>query len=329
MRPPAPTDASTCSRSCTSCPRPRIGSSASSSGSSTKIRSISSSIVAVRIEIASPLGSSARTRGRCLGAERAVHLPGDDAERVHLGEERLGVARQRVEREVPAVGRARQVLLQHAERGVHQPPVVLEPAGDRRDVREVALAQEAQQLELGVDARLDAPERLQDQRLAEHDRRVRLLDADRAHLDGAALARRRPPSGTRACRRPPARRRRAHQVQQLARVRGIGERVVVGVAAGLGDDAVAPALGGGPDADRHLVDLVRPLREARLDQRQHELRRVLAQRERLEDVEAARPRWPSSRTSAAARTSRAAAPRERARATVTHPPRPGSTSWNQ
>ena len=83
-----------------------------SSGSSTKIRSISSSIVAVRIAIASVLGSSGANAGSVgLRTERTVHLAGDDAEGVHLGEERLGVAGERVEREVPAVGRARQVLL--------------------------------------------------------------------------------------------------------------------------------------------------------------------------------------------------------------------------
>ena len=133
--------------------------------------------------------SGAKAGSERLRAERRVQLAGHDAERVQVGEERLGVGGERVEREVPAVGRAGQVLLQHAERRVHEPALVLVPAGDRRDVREVALGQEAQQLELRVDARLDAPERLQDQRLAEHDRGVGLLDADRAHLDRPALGR--------------------------------------------------------------------------------------------------------------------------------------------
>ena len=215
-----------------------------------------------------------RLRARLLGregrvgrlrAERRVQLAGHDAERVQVREERLGVGGQRVEREVPAVGRAGQVLLQHAQRGVHEPALVLVPARDRRDVREAALGQEAQQLELRVDARLDAPERLQDQRLAEHDRGVGLLDADRAHLDGPAFGRAARPA---EAERPVARLHvdaRAHQVQQLARVGGVGQRVVEGLPADLGDHPLGPLLVVRPDADRHLVDLVRPGREAHLD----------------------------------------------------------------
>ena len=50
------------------------------------------------------------------------------------------------------------------------------------------VGQEAQQLELRVHARLDPAERLHDQLVAEHDRGVGLLDADRAHVDGAGSA---------------------------------------------------------------------------------------------------------------------------------------------
>ena len=76
---------------------------------------------------------------------------------------------QPVEHELPAVLRARQVLLQDAERRVQPAALEVVPAGERRDVREPARGQEAQQLQLGVLARLDAPERLQDQLVAEHD----------------------------------------------------------------------------------------------------------------------------------------------------------------
>ena len=58
-------------------------------------------------------------------------------------------------------------------------------------MREAALAEEAQHLELGVVARLEAAERLQDERVVEDDRGVGLLGADRAHVGVPAAARRR------------------------------------------------------------------------------------------------------------------------------------------
>ena len=103
-----------------------------------------------------------------------------------------------------------------AERRVDRAAVDLVPAGQRGDVREAARGQEAQQLELRVDARLDAPERLQDQLVAEDDRRVGLLDADRPHVDV------RRPRGRVVAQRNGERRPRldvvvvAHAVQQLA-----------------------------------------------------------------------------------------------------------------
>ena len=184
----------------------------------------------------------------------------------------------------------------------------------------------------GLIARLDAAEHLQDQRLAEHDRRVGLLDADRAHVD--------------ACRRAPARRRaqrkrehavarpdlgvRAHPVQQLARRRGVGERVVDRPAVGLADHALVPALVDRPQAERHLVDLVRPGREARLDEREHEQRRLVAQRRRprgrrcCDDLARLGPNQRCATTqSCSASSSRKARSRHR----VSH--RSSSTSWNQ
>ena len=54
----------------------------------------------------------------------------------------------------------------------------------------------------------------------------------------------------------------AHPVQQLAPVRGIGERVVDRPAVGLADHALAPALVGRPQPERHLVGLVRARRRS-------------------------------------------------------------------
>src|ERR687885_222669 len=132
-----------CSR--TSSPRPAIGSSASSSGSARKIRSISSSIVAVNSESDSVLGCSAQNV-------------------VSLGSEpRIVCIVQLVEREVPAVAAAADEALQDPERRVHRLARVLVPAAERRDVLEAVLGQVAEQLQLRVDAGLEAAEHLQDQ----------------------------------------------------------------------------------------------------------------------------------------------------------------------
>ena len=191
-RPPAPMCESGCSRSRTSWPRPRIGAERVVSGRSRNTRSICSSTSAV--EERERLGARLVGRERRVGgvrAERGVQLARHLAERAQPVEQRLGIARQLVERQLPAVARAGQVLLQDAERRVDQPALELVPAGQRRDVREAARREEAQQLELRVHARLDAPERLQDQLLAEHDGGVGLLDADGPHVDRAAERRRR------------------------------------------------------------------------------------------------------------------------------------------
>ena len=188
--PPAPMCESSCSRSRTSWPRPRIGSVRRRLGQLDEhpldllvdVRGQDRERLRARL-----VGGERRVRR--LRAEHRVQLARDLAERAHSLEQPLGVARELVEHELPAVARARQVLLQDPERRVDQPALEVVPAGQRRDVREAARGQEAQQLELGVLARLDAPERLQDQRVAEHDRGVRLLDPDRAHVDRAAQGR--------------------------------------------------------------------------------------------------------------------------------------------
>ena len=77
----------------------------------------------------------------------------------------------------------------------------------------------------------------------------------------------------------------AHAVQQLAAQRGVGEPVVDRPAVGLEDHALRPALVRGAEPERQLVGLVRPLAEAGLDDREHEQRRLRAQRDGLADLD--------------------------------------------
>ncbi len=100
-------------------------------------------------------GRRRRSRARC--AARAVTV----AERC---EPRRGSAsgsrRELVQRQLPAVARVRAgTPAATPSVASSEPPVVLVPAGERRDVREAARGQEAQQLELRVDARLELAER--------------------------------------------------------------------------------------------------------------------------------------------------------------------------
>src|SRR5262249_43223459 len=91
--------------------------------------------------------------------------------------------RELVERKLPAADRVGEERLGHAERRRERLPLVVVPAVQRRDVRKLAVGEEAQDLELGVDARLELAEHLEDNSLVEHDRGVRLLDPHRP--DGA------------------------------------------------------------------------------------------------------------------------------------------------
>ena len=79
----------------------------------------------------------------------------------------------------------------------------------------------------------------------------------------------------------------AHPVQQLAAGGGVGERVVDRPAVGLDDHALGPALLDRAQPERHLVGLVRPRREARLDEAQDDRRRLLAQRHLVDDLDLA------------------------------------------
>ena len=278
--PAAPMCESAWRRSRASCPRPAIGRDALVvSSRSTKTRSISSSIVAVSRERFSTLGSSgAKSGSRRLRAQRRVQLAGDHAEVAARAARSLEV----LERELPAVARAGEVLLQRAERDVHQPPLVLVPADQRRDVRESRAERKRSTSSSGLTPGSSAPERLQDQRCRR--RRSRSWTARRR--PGArrpCRPRRRrptPPSGSASVPSSAATSRRAaHAVQQLAPVRGVGEGVVDRPAVEvLGDHALGPPSAAGRRPMRHLVDLVRPGPEVGLDEREHEQRRLVAQR---------------------------------------------------
>ena len=238
-----------------------------SSGSSTKMRLISSSTVAVSSASASVLGSSGAKVGSLgVGAEHGVHVPRHLPEAPQAREEPLRRGLQLVERELPAVAAVAHVLLQHAERRVHRPAEVRVPAGELRDVLEVALGEEPQQLELRVDARLEPPEHLQDQLLVEDDRRVRLLGVI-TRADVSSVPRPAKPSSGRNSSIPSVGLHRdaaADHVHELAYVPRIGERV----------ELLA--------ARQQLVRLVRAGVEADLDERKAQLRLGVVQRRAVE-----------------------------------------------
>src|SRR5579884_2959394 len=195
-----------------------------------------------------------------VGAEQRVHPARDLAEPPQAREEALRLIVDRVERELPAVDAARDEALQDPERRVHRLPRVRVPAGQLRDVLEAVLGEEAQQLELGVDARLEPAEDLQDQLLVEDDGRIRLLRRDRARLAQLLTGRGRPLHRSELDHTLPRRQlpAAAQQVHELAHVPRIGER----------DEAVVR---------QQLVRLVGAGVEADLDDLQLEARLVRAQ----------------------------------------------------
>ena len=262
----------------TSWPRPRIGATASLSGSSRKTRSICSSTFAVRIDSASIDGSSGANAGSSASEPSAVcSSPDHRAERAAGGRAALRVAPSSSSASSqPSCAPARYSCRMPSVASI-RPPLDLVPAGQRRDVREAARGQEAQQLELRVHARLDAPERLQDQLLAEHHRRVRLLDADRPHVDGPAEAgagRLRPAEARTRPGRPGPRCWSASGAAARGRARGRPARRRPSSRRPRGSTAVLQPSSAGPQPERHLVGLVRARREARLDQAEHEQRRL-------------------------------------------------------
>ncbi len=224
----------------------------------------------------------AEARVARVRAEHRVHPSGDDAEPAQAVEEAVGGALELVERERPAVDPVRDVALEDAEGCVHRRAGVLVPAAEGRDVLEAALGQEAEQLELGVDARLEPAEDLEDQLLVEHDRRVRLLGVDAARLGQRAAEVGEAADGSER-QRPLARLLgdpRPDEVHELAQVGRAGEGV----------ELHAPV----PLAEHELVRLVRARVEADLDERDRELRvggadRAAVDHPRVHDLARLRP----------------------------------------
>jgi hypothetical protein len=143
-------------------------------------------------------------------------------------EEAIGNARDLVERELPAVEPAGDVALDDSQRGLHRSADVRVPAAELRHVAVAMLGEEPQQLELGIDPRLEPPEAFEDQLLVEHDRAVGLFAHDSTHVDEAA------PEPDEAFERSELdrafartlRRAASNQLGDFARERRVGEGVV-------------------------------------------------------------------------------------------------------
>ena len=187
-RPPTPMCESSCSRSRTSWPRPGSAPAASVVGQVEE--DALDLLVDVGGEQRQRLGARLVGRERRVAgvrAERRVQLAGHRRRAREAVEQPLGVGG--AARPAPAPSRrARRPGTPAGSPSVassRRPSTSYQPASGAM-CGNPRVGQEAQQLELGVDARLDAPERLQDQLLAEHHRGVRLLDADRAHVDRPA-----------------------------------------------------------------------------------------------------------------------------------------------
>ncbi len=170
-------------RSRTSWPEPAIGARASSSGRRVNTRSMSSSTVAVSSDSASWLGSSGEKAGSPASEASTVCICAVTSPRLATRARKAsGFVSELLERQLPAAHAVREELLHDAQRGAERAAVVLVPAVERGDVREPARGEEAQQLELRVEPGLQLAEDLHHQLVAEHERRVRLLHADRPHL---------------------------------------------------------------------------------------------------------------------------------------------------
>ncbi len=102
-----------------------------------------------------------------------------------IAEQQVEVASDGVQRVRPGVAGVRREALQDAHRrdGTCRVIAVLERAGDARRVAEIGLLiEETRHLEVGVDARLQAAEELQEQALPVLNGRIRLLDAEDVRL---------------------------------------------------------------------------------------------------------------------------------------------------
>ena len=217
------------------------------------------------------LGRERRVVG--IGAERGVHVRGHLAEPSQPVEEALGRGRDLAEGQLPAPDCAGDVLLQQAERRGERPAGVAVPAAERRDVAEALRGEEAQHLELRVDPGLDAAEDLEDQRVVEHDRAVRLLGGDEPHRPelaaegGEVLRRAELGHALRALERHAG----PHRADDLPRDPRVLREAVEG-----GAFVVA--------RDEQLVDVVRPRVEAHLDEGERQLRLGLPDRDGVEHL---------------------------------------------
>ena len=105
---------------------------------------------------------------------------------INAADERLGISTQRIEREFPQVPLVGDVgLKQSCGSGFVGTPIC-HGAGHGRCVLEAALGQEAADLEVRIDACLQAPIQLQDEPVAEDDRTVALLRARRHRCEQLA-----------------------------------------------------------------------------------------------------------------------------------------------
>ena len=285
------------------------------------------------------LGRERRVLG--LRAERGVQLAGHAAERAQALEQRVGPVRRSPRARAPS-RRARRPGTpagRRASRRSAGPANSYQPASGAMCSKPRAERKRSSSSS-GFTPGSTPAERLQDQRLAEHDRRVGLLDADRA--------------GPRRCPRRPARadgaqRKRtravldrdvvalAHAVQQLAARRGVGERVVDRPAVGLersrAGSSPRPRAAARAAAGRSRASPRRSApRRCASTSSGGSARSATASR----DARSGRPRATWSRTSAGRGPSRAARRRRgtrgrrrrwRRRRQSSSPP--SSTSWNQ
>ena len=209
-----------------------------------------------------------------VGAENHVHGAGHLAEPPRLRVEGLRALREAFQREGPTVLLARDVLLHDAERGLHEPAREGVPAGERGDVGELVLGEEAQELELRVHAGLQPPVGLEDELLVEDDGAVRLLGVDHARLAELGAADGEPVHRPEVDRRllPVHRRRASHEVDELPAEDGVGESLVDRPALRSLDDVLPPLLVVRAEAEQHLVDVMRARLEANLEERDREQR---------------------------------------------------------
>ena len=241
-------------------------------------RSMSSSIVAVSSDSDSALGSSGLKAGSLESEASALcSCGGDGAEAAELGAGRLpdrwrsgpAPAPSRRRRRRRSAGRRR------AWRRSDWPSYSYQPCSGAMLANSPA-GEEPQHLELGIDARLQPPEDLQHRLVAEHDRRVGLLDAHRAHRrvqrqraaqlhaagSGSSRPRPRPSARRRSgaaarARAPGRRRRRPRSSSSVAQTTGAVAHLV-----------------GGEQRERQLVELVAAGGKPRLDEREQQRRRV-------------------------------------------------------